>query len=52
MRRAEGCQCSSDYERLDMIAASLTEHKSVAKGESVPAIEAAISVANPVSKNN
>jgi hypothetical protein len=52
MRRAEGCQCSSDYERLDMTAVSLTERKSVAKGESVPAVDAAIAVANPVSKNN
>jgi hypothetical protein len=30
-----------------MTAASLTERKSVAKGESVPAIDAAIPVANP-----
>ena len=42
MRRAEGCQSSSDYERLDMTAASLTARKSVAKGESAPAIETAI----------
>ncbi len=52
MRRAEGCQRSSDYERLDMTAASLTERKSVAKGESAPAVEAAIAVDKPVSKNN
>ena len=42
MRRAEGCQRSSDYERLEMDAASLTERKSVAKGESAPAVETAI----------
>jgi len=35
-----------------MTAASLTERKSVAKEESVPAADAAIPVANPVSKNN
>ena len=52
MPRAEGCQCSSDYERLDMTAANLTERKSVAKGESAPVVEAAIPVDNPVSKNN
>jgi hypothetical protein len=52
MRRAEGCQCSSDYERLGMTASHLTERKSVAKEESVPAVDAAIPVANPVSKNN
>jgi len=45
MRRAEGCQHSSDHERLDMTAA-------VAKQESAPAVEAAIPVDNPVSKNN
>ena len=38
--------------RLDMTAANLTERKSVAKGESAPAVEAAIPVDNPVSKNN
>jgi len=42
MRRAEGCQRSSDYERLDMTAASLTARKSVAKGESAAAVETAI----------
>ncbi len=52
MRRAEGCQRSSDYERLDMTAADLTEHKSVAKGESVLTVEAGIPFDNPVSKNN
>jgi hypothetical protein len=52
MRRAEGCQRSSDYERLDMTAANLTKRKGVAKGESAPAVEAAIPVDNPVSKNN
>jgi hypothetical protein len=52
MRRAEGCQCSSDYERLGMTASNLTERKSVSKGESAPAIEAVITVDNPVSKNN
>jgi hypothetical protein len=52
MRRAEGCQRSSDYGRVDMTAANLKERKSVAKGESAPAAEAAIPVDNPVSKNN
>jgi hypothetical protein len=52
MRRAEGCQRSSDHERLDMSAADLTERKRVAKGESVPTVEAAIPIDNPVSKNN
>ena len=52
MRRAEGCQRSSDYERLGMTVADLTERKSVAKGESVPTVEAAIPIDNPVSKNN
>ena len=52
MRRAEGCQRSSDYERLDMTAAELTERNSVAKGESVSTVEAAIPINNPVSKNN
>jgi hypothetical protein len=47
MRRAEGCQRSSDYERLDMSAANLTERKRAAKGESVPTVEAAIRVDNP-----
>jgi hypothetical protein len=35
-----------------MTAADLTERKSVAKGESAPAVEAAIPVDNPVSENN
>jgi len=35
-----------------MTAAILTERKSVAKEESAPAIEAAILVDNPASKNN
>ena len=48
----EGCQRSSDYERLDMTAASLIERKGVAKGGSASAVEAAISVDNPVSRNN
>jgi hypothetical protein len=52
MRRAEGYQRSSDYERLDMTAAILTERKSVPKRESAPAVEAAIPIDNPVSKNN
>jgi hypothetical protein len=52
MRRAAGCQRSSDYERLDMTAVNLTERKSVAEGESAPAVEAAIPVDNPVSKGN
>ncbi|PYK47473.1 MAG: hypothetical protein DME51_13585 [Verrucomicrobia bacterium] len=45
-------RCSSDYECLDMTAADLTERKSVAKGGSASAVEAAIPVDNPVSKNN
>jgi hypothetical protein len=52
MRRAEGGQCSSDYERLGMTAANLTDRESVAKGVSAPAVEAAIPIDNPVSKNN
>jgi hypothetical protein len=47
MRRVEGCQRSSDYERLDMTAADLTERKSVAKGESVPTVEAGIPFDKP-----
>ena len=35
-----------------MTAASLIERKSVAKGGSAPAVEAAIPSDNPVSKNN
>jgi hypothetical protein len=35
-----------------MSAASLTERKSVAKGESASAVEAVISIDNRVSKNN
>jgi hypothetical protein len=35
-----------------MTADNLTERKGVANGESAPAIEAAISVDNPVSRNN
>jgi len=50
MRRAEGCQRSSDHERLDMTAANSIERKSVGKGESAPAVEAAIPVDNPVSE--
>jgi hypothetical protein len=52
MRRAAGCQCSSDYERLDMTGANLIERNSLAKGESASAVEAAIRADNPVSKNN
>ena len=52
MRRAAGCQRSSDYERLDLNAAILTERKTVAKGNSAPAVEAAIFIDNPASKNN
>ena len=52
MRRAEGCQRSKDYQLLDMTAASLTERKSLAKGQSATAVEGAIPVDNPVSKNN
>jgi hypothetical protein len=52
MRRAEGCQCSSDYERLEMTAANLKERKSLAKEESAPEGEAAIPVDKPVSKNH
>jgi hypothetical protein len=47
MRRAAACQRSSDYERLDMTAADLTERKSVAKGESVPTVEAGIPFDKP-----
>jgi hypothetical protein len=35
-----------------MTAASLTERKGVAEGESAPAAKAAISFDNPLSKNN
>jgi len=42
MRRAEGCQRSSNYERLDMTADSLTARKTVSKRESAPAVETAI----------
>jgi hypothetical protein len=42
MRRFAGCECSSDYERLDVTAAILTERKSLAGGGSAPAVEAAI----------
>jgi hypothetical protein len=35
-----------------MSAASLTERKSVAKGDSAPTVEDAILVDSPVSKNN
>jgi hypothetical protein len=35
-----------------MTAADVTERKSLAKGESASAVEAAIPVDNPVSKNN
>jgi hypothetical protein len=52
MRRAAGCQHSKDYQLLDMTAASLTERKSVAEGESAPVAEAAIPFDNPLSKNN
>ena len=52
MRRAEGCQRSSDYERLDMTEADLTERKGVAKGENASPVEAAIPVDNPVPRNN
>jgi hypothetical protein len=47
MRRAEGCQRSSGYERVDMTAAILTERNSVAKGETAAAVEAAIPVDHP-----
>jgi hypothetical protein len=52
MRRAAGCQRSSDYQRPDMTAANLLECNSLAKEESAQAAEAAIPVDNPVSKNN
>jgi hypothetical protein len=52
MRRAESCQCSSDYERLGMTVANLTERESLAKGESVPDGEAAIPVDKQVLKNH
>jgi hypothetical protein len=35
-----------------MTAGILTEGKNLARGDSAPAVEAAISVDNPVSKNN
>ncbi len=35
-----------------MTAANLTERKSVTKGQNAPAVEAAIPIDNPVSKNN
>lgn len=37
---------------MGMTASNLAERKSVAKEESVPAVDAAIPVDNPVSKNN
>ena len=37
---------------LNMTAAHLTERNSVANGESAPAVKAAISADNPVSKHN
>ena len=37
---------------LEMTAGTLTEHKSLARGDSAATIEAAILVDNPVSKNN
>lgn len=37
---------------LKMTAGMLTERKSLARGDSAPAVEAAIPVDNPVSKNN
>ena len=36
----------------EMTAGILTKHKSLARGDSVPTVEAAIPVDNPVSKNN
>jgi hypothetical protein len=36
----------------EMIAGILTKRKSLARGDSVPTVEAAIPVDNPVSKNN
>jgi hypothetical protein len=42
MRHPAGCQRGSDYERLEMTAAILTERKSLAGGDSAPAVEAAI----------
>ena len=52
MRRAAGCERSSDCERLEMTADILTELKGLARGDSAPTVEAAIPVDNPVSKNN
>jgi hypothetical protein len=37
---------------LDMTADTLTERKSLARGDSAPAVEAAIPVDSPASKNN
>jgi hypothetical protein len=42
MRRSQGCQRSSDYERLDMTAGGLAASKTVVKGESALAVETAI----------
>jgi hypothetical protein len=52
MRRAEGCQRSSDYERVDMTAAILTERKSVAKGETLRLLKLQSPLIIPASKNN
>jgi hypothetical protein len=52
MRRAAGCERSSDCERREMTAGILKERKSLARGDSGPTVEAAIPVDNPVSKNN
>ena len=52
MRRAESCQRSSNCERPEMTAGTLTERKSLARGDSAATVEAAIPVDNPVSKNN
>lgn len=43
---------SSDCERPEMTAGTLTERKSLARGDSAATVEAAIPVDSPVSKNN
>ena len=42
MQHLSRSQIFKDYERLDMTAANLIERKSLAKGESAPAVETAI----------
>jgi hypothetical protein len=52
MRRAAGCQHSSNYERLDMTADSLTARKTVVKERALPLSKPQSHVDNRVSKNN